>query len=173
MFRERHEASYPQPVTAVFAALLEVLARRRWAAETWFDPTDRRPIVGRDYVSRNGPVVRRGRIVECLKPVLLTLHESLFDPPCRVKLRLRWRLEPTDGVTSVLLDTRYELNRPAYLNRTRWRAEIDGHCARILGAVRLLLVEEEAQGAVSGQRMGSKSMTVTNTIAVNGRPTFK
>ena len=174
MFRERQEASYAMPITAVFAALLDVLAKRRWAGECWYDPSRQRPPVGQRYVCRNGAVVRHGRIVECLQPVLLTLYESLFDPPCRVRLRLRWRLEPVETGTSVLLDARYELNGTAFLNRGRWRAEISGHCARILAAVERALVERAAQGTVvSGQKTGSSDMTVTNTTAVNGKPTLR
>lgn len=174
MFRKRHEARYAMPVTLVFAALLRVLARRRWARESWYDPARLRPLVGGHYVCRNGAVVRRGRVVECLQPVLLTLYESLFDPPCRVRLRLRWRLEPLETGTSVLLDARYELNRTAHLNRRRWHEQINAHCDRILAAVQLALVEDAVQRTVvSGQKIGSSSMTATNTTAVNGNPTFK
>jgi len=174
VFRQRHEAQFAMPVTAVFAALLRVLARRRWAAEAWFDRQQSRPPVGRRYVSRNGTVVRRGRIVECLQPVLVTLYETLFDPPCRVRLRLRWRLEPQEAGTAVLLDARYELNAAAYLNRKHWRQEIYGHCGRMLAAVGSTLAEPGDQRVgVSGQKIGSSAMTVTNTTAVNGKPTLK
>ncbi len=176
MFHQRHEARYARPITAVFGSVLEVLARRRWAAEPWFDGDDACPPVGRRYCYRNGTLVRRGRVVECMRPVLLTLYESLVDSPCRVRLRLRWRLEPLDGRTSVRLEARYELNGPAYLNRRHWREQIHGHCGRLLTAVRAGLVDAELdQGvaAVSGQKTGSNTMTVTNTTAVNGKPSFK
>lgn len=176
MFHQRHEARFATPITTVFASVLQVLARRRWAAEPWFDGADPNPPVGRRYVYRNGSLLRRGRVVECLRPVLLTLYESLIDPPCRVRLRLRWRLEPLDTRTSVLLDARYELNGPAYLNRRHWREQIHGHCGRLLMAVQVRLVDAEvSQGvaAVSGQKIGSRAMTVTNTMSVNGKPSFK
>jgi hypothetical protein len=163
------------PITAVFAALVRVLGRRRWGADVALEGVTGPPVAGRRYVQRNGAVVRQGRIVECARPVALTLYESLFDPPCRVRLRYRWRLEPLDGATLMLLDLRYELNRPAYLNRRHWCAEIDGHCRRLFAAVGSALVEHSAQGAdgVSGQSIGSNTMTVTKTTAVNGRPSFK
>lgn len=176
MFHQRHEARYAMPITTVFASVLQVLARRRWAAEPWFDVDDPRPPVGGRYVYRSGALLRRGRVVECLKPVLLTLYESLIDSPCRVRLRLRWRLEPLDGGTSVLLDARYELNGPAYLNRRHWREQIHGHCGRLLTAVQARLVDaRDAQGAtaVGGQKTGKSTMTVINTTSVNGRPSFK
>ncbi len=176
MFHQRHEARYATPITTVFGSVLQVLALRRWAAESWFEGNDSHPPVGRRYVFRNGTLVRRGRVVECLKPVLLTLYESLIDSPCRVRLRLRWRLEPLDSGTSVLLDARYELNSPAYLNRRHWREQIHGHCARLLIAVQARLVDadlDQGVAAVKGQKTGSNTMTVTKTTAVNGKPSFK
>lgn len=176
MFHQRHEAHYARPITTVFASVLEVLARRRWAVEPWFDREDARSPVGRRYQYRNGTLVRRGRVVECMRPVLLTLYESLVDSPCRVRLRMRWRLEPLDCSTSVLLDARYELNGPAYLNRRHWRERIHGHCGRLLMAVRAELVDakvDQGVAAVSGQNTGSNTMTVTNTTAVSGKPSFK
>ncbi len=176
MFHQRHEARYAMPITTVFASVLQVLARRRWAAESWFDGDDSRPPVGRRYVYRNGTLIRRGRVVECSRPVLLTLYESLIESPCRVRLRLRWRLEPLDSGTSVWLDARYELNGPAYLNRRHWRQQIHGHCGRLLMAVQARLVDAQAgQGvaAVNGQKIGNRTMTVTKTTNVNGRPSFK
>jgi len=174
VFRQRHEASIDAPIACVYDALLAVLARRRWGGEAWFDPLTNRPIAGRSYVFRNGSVVRRGRVVECRQPVLLTLYEALFDPPCRVRLRLRWRLEPLDRVTLLRLDARYELNSPAYLNRKRWREEIAGQSARLHAAVRATVGDTAAQGVgANGHRTGSSTMTVTKTTAVNGRPTFK
>jgi len=173
VFRLRHDASFEAPVASVYQALLAVLARRRWAGESWYDH-ERRPLVGGQYVMRNGPVVRRGRVVECLHPVLLTLYETLFDPPCRVRLRLRWRLEPTDAGTALRLDTSYELNRPANLNRKRWSAEIDAHCARLHVATAAVLSDAADHGVgINGQRIGSSTMTVTNTTKVNGTPSFK
>lgn len=173
MFRLHHDAIFEAPIAVVYQALLTVLARRRWAGESWFD-SERRPAVGQRYAVRNGSVVRDGRVVECRQPVLITLYETLFDPPCRVRMRLRWRLEPSDGRTALRLDTNCELNRPASLNRKRWRAEIDAHCERLHSATAAVLNDPLAQGAdCNGQSIGSNAMTVTNTTSVNGRPSFK
>lgn len=173
VYRLRHEALLEAPITAVYQALLTVLARRRWADEAWFDP-EQRPSVGLRYAVRTGSVVRQGRVVECRQPVLLTLYETLYDPPCRVHLRLRWRLEPSELATALRLDTSYELNRPASLNRKRWREEIDAHCLRLHRATAVVLSETIAQGeGVNGQRIGNNTMTVTNTTRVRGKPSFK
>ena len=174
MFRQRHEARFDRPVVTVFASLLRVLAPRRWADEAWFDAQQSRLPIGRCYLCRNGAVVRHGRIVECRQPVLLTLYETLLDAPCKVDLRLRWRLEPHADVTAVLLDVRYALNGPAYMNRRRWREQIAGQSSRSLAAISAALAAPGDQGAgVNGQSIGSSAMTVTNTMAVNGKPTFR
>ncbi len=175
MLRQRHEVTLAAPLTEVFSALVQMLARSRWASDERLAEPDRLPRVGHAYVQRRGAVIRRGRVVECLRPVVLTLYENLFDPPCRVKLRLRWRLKPLDTGSLVLLDASYELNGPAYLNRRHWRSEIHAHCGKLLKALaaRLSGAPYPTYGGDSGQNIGSNSITVTNTTAVNGSPTFK
>ncbi|HLF12083.1 MAG TPA: hypothetical protein VJA26_12790, partial [Gammaproteobacteria bacterium] len=78
---------------------------------------------------------QRGKVLECLRPVSMTLQETLFDPPCCVKLRLHWRLEPVETGSFVLLDARYSLNGAASLRRRHWGERIHAHCARMLGSV--------------------------------------
>ncbi len=175
MVRQRHEATLAAPMTEVFSALIQMLARSRWASDERSAGSGRLPRVGHAYVQRRGSVIRRGRVVECLRPVLLTLHESLFDAPCRVRLRLRWRLEPLDTGSLVLLDANYELNGPAYLNRRHWRREIHTHCGKLLKALAARLTDgpHRVYGVDSGQKIGSNSITETNTTAVNGSPSFK
>jgi hypothetical protein len=174
VFRKRHEATYDAPITQVYSELLEMLARSRWGATSLLAETDRSPRVGQAYVQRRGSVVRRGRVVECLRPVIVTLYESLFDAPCRVRLRLGWRLEPQNDGSLLLLDASYELNGPAYLNRRHWAKEIDAHCGKLMKAMAVRLEDEQSRhGAESGQKTGSKSITVTNTMAVSGNPNFK
>ncbi len=175
MVRQRHEATLAAPMTEVFLALVQMLARSRWASGDRLAGSGRLPRVGQTYVQRRGSVIRRGRVVECLRPVVLTLYESLFDPPCRVRLRLRWRLEPLDTGSLVLLDANYELNGPAYLNRRHWRSEIHTHCGKLQTALAARLTDRPVRvyGVDNGQKIGSSSITVTNTIAVNGSPSFK
>jgi hypothetical protein len=179
VLRQRHEAELPWPITAVFVAMLEVLARGRWAGTAALglpgEAGGAPPAVGRRYSQLRGQVLRRGRVVECLRPVALTLNESLIDPPCRVRLRLRWRLEPLDGKSLVRLDARIELLGAAPLRKRHWNAQIDAYCGRMMERLRKRLeAAGEPQGAgVSGQMTGSSSMEVTNTISVKGTPTFR
>jgi len=175
VLRQRHEVTLAAPITDVFSALLRMLARSRWDREKWLTEPNALPRVGQIYVQRRGSVIRRGRVVECLRPVLMTLYESLFDAPCRVRLRLRWRLEPLQDGSCVLLDVGYELNGPAYLNRRHWRREIHSHCGKLMKALEATLTEDTARayGDESGQKIGNKTIARTNTTAVNGNPSFK
>lgn len=174
MLKQRHQARFTSSVGAVFAALLRVLGRSRWAAEPSFVAPGEPPRAGFAYVRHRESFTRRGRVVECLPPVALTLYESIVDPPCQVRLRLRWRLEPSDAGCLVRLDAGYQLNGAAYLNRRHWRAQISTHCVNLLSAVGAGLEPEHDQGTgASGQKTGSSSMTVTKTTTVNGSPSFK
>ena len=175
MPRQRHETRVSAPITDVFTALASTLARNRWGSGDWLSDPDGLPKVGQLYAQRRGSVVRRGRVVECLRPVVLTLYESVLDPPCRVRLRLRWRLEPLDEDSLVILEANYDLNGPAYLNRRHWDQEIRSHCKKLLRALvaRLDDLNAERYTGVSGQKSGSSNMTATKTTAVNGNPTFK
>ena len=81
-------------------------------------------------------MLRRGKVLECLRPVKLTLEETLLDRPCRVQLRLKWRVEPLETSSCVLLEASYTLNGAASLRRRHWDECIHGHCVRMLGALR-------------------------------------
>ena len=134
MPRQRHETRLDSPITIVFAALLDVVARGRWgAAQIVLNMQQPRP--GCEYAQQRRTVLRRGKVLECLRPVKLTLEETLFDRPCRVKLRLQWRLEPLESGSCVLLEAKYSLNGAATLRRGHWRERIAGHCERMLGSL--------------------------------------
>jgi len=135
MQRQRHETRLDAPITSVFSALIDVVARGRWgAARIVLDAPQPRP--GCEYAQQRRTVLRRGKVLECLRPVKLTLEETLLDRPCRVQLRLKWRLEPLETSSCVLLEASYTLNGAASLRRRHWDERIDGHCTRMLGALR-------------------------------------
>ena len=131
---QRHEARFAQPLTAVFTAMIDVAARGRWGggAIVAGTPSSR---AGCQYAQQRGKVLRRGKVLECLRPVSLTVQETLLDPPCCVSLRLHWRIEPKEDGACVLLDARYSLNGAAALRRRHWYERIHGHCVRMLGAL--------------------------------------
>jgi hypothetical protein len=121
-------------MTSVFVALLDVVGRGRWgAAQLVLGVSQPRP--GCEYAQQRRTVLRRGKVLECLRPVKLALEETLLDRPCRVTLRLAWRLEPLETGSCVLLEARYALNGAAILRRRHWHERIHGHCTRMLGAL--------------------------------------
>ncbi|HET8698612.1 MAG TPA: hypothetical protein VFO94_14050, partial [Gammaproteobacteria bacterium] len=92
---QRHEARFAQPLTIVFSAMIDVTARGRWGGAA-IVPGTLAPRGGCQYAQHRGKVLRRGKVLECLRPVSLTLQETLLDPPCCVRLRLHWRIEPLE-----------------------------------------------------------------------------
>jgi hypothetical protein len=60
-----------------------------------------------------------------------------------VKLRLHWRIEPTEHGSCVSLDARYSLNGAAELRRRHWYERINGHCARMLNALKSCVREAQ------------------------------
>jgi hypothetical protein len=172
--RQRHEAHVDRPMAETFAALVAVLAHGRWG-QAMLDTPDKPPPAGTLYAQQRGSVLRRGRVVECIRPVSLTLQETLHDPPCEVELKLRWRLEPVESGSRLRLEVSYELIGAAAFRKQHWNARIGGHCGRMIARLEASLAEEEgSQGAsVSGQKIGSSSIAVTNVTSVNGKPTFK
>lgn len=153
--RQRHEAQLDSPLTAAFAALIEVVARGRWAGAA-IDAL--LPRAGCQYAQQRGKVLRRGRVLECLRPVSITLQETLLDPPCCVKLRLHWRLEPLESGAHVRLDVRYSLNGAATLRRRHWYDRIHGHCARMVSGIGKRLAEMES-------RSGPRAVEARSTMA--------
>jgi hypothetical protein len=132
--KQRHEKQLGCALTDAFAALVEVVGRGRWGGgEAVLGSAP--PQAGKQYAQQRGKVLRRGKVLACLRPVSITLDETLLDPPCCVRLRLHWRLEPKDEGACVLLDARYSLNGAATFRRRHWYDRIHGHCARMLGAL--------------------------------------
>jgi hypothetical protein len=180
MPRQHHEARSDRPIAESFTALVAVVARGRWAGHALLGPPERPPCAGMRYGAQRGSVLRTGRVVECIRPVSITLHETLDDSPCRVELKLRWRLEPFEAGSRLRLQTSYELKGAAPLRRQHWDTRIRAHCARMVDAWKATLAaaeparEETPQDVdSSGQRIGSSNIAVANVTSVSGRPTFK
>jgi len=142
VLKQRHEKQLACPMTEAFAALVEVIGRGRWGGAALVDAATP-PKPGCRYEQQRGKVLRRGKVLACLRPVSITLQEMLLDPPCCVQLRLHWRLEPVDDGSCVLLDARYLLNGAATLRRRHWQERISGHCARMLSALEQRVLAEE------------------------------
>jgi hypothetical protein len=134
VLKQHHETQLGCALTEAFAALVDVVAKGRWGGSPLVLGTAV-PHVGSRYEQQRGKVLRRGKVLALSRPVSITLQETLLDPPCCVSLRLHWRIEPKDDGACVLLDARYSLNGAAVLRRRHWYERIDGHCARMLGAL--------------------------------------
>ena len=142
MLKQRHEIEVGCALTDAFTALVDVVAKGRWGGSAPVLDTAL-PTPGRRYEAQRGKVLRRGKVLACLRPVSITLQETLLDPPCCVNLRLHWRIEPKDDGACVLLDARYSLNGAAALRRRHWYERIHGHCVRMLGALAARVAECE------------------------------
>lgn len=174
MPRQRHEARLEWPIRRSFAALLGVLAKGRWARAYLLEPDAPPPRAGLRYEQQRPTVLRRGRVVECIPPVSITLVETLLDPPCRVRLRLRWRLEPVQFVSFLRLDASFDLKGAAALRPRHWNERIEAHCGRMIGALRAVLqAAQEEDSGMSGQSQGKSSITVAKTSAARGKPTLR
>lgn len=174
---QRHEKEFAEPIGVVFLALNGALASRRWAQGPRLELAGPVPRVGCRYASRRNGVLRRGRVMECLRPVALTLYESLVDSPCCVRLQLRWRVEPVSGGSSLRLLVRYQLNAAAALRRRHWSRQIEAHCQRMLARVGAQLdapaAVQPAASGVSGHSSGSSSIVTAKINPVSGKPIFR
>lgn len=172
MPKQCHEAELEESMSVVFSGLIQALAGRRWAESPADGGALPLPRVGCRYANRRGKVLRLGRVLECLRPVSLTLYETLIDPPCRVRLELRWRLEPTASGCLLRLRVRYTLNGAAQFRRRHWNGRIHAHCARMIEHTRAAVRRAQGVG-VSGQSTGNSSIATTNATSVSGSPIFR
>jgi hypothetical protein len=124
--RKYFDATLAGTVRDVFAALSRTLAFRRWPGITGED-TGQLPVAGSRYRFKSGSVLRLGRVVEVIRPVAVTLKEVLHDPPCRVGLTLRWRIDSLSGGSVVRLLAEYRLNHAAALRARHWDHRLSLH----------------------------------------------
>jgi hypothetical protein len=139
--RRQFRENYPEALCAVFEALVITLAFRRWPL------TVVPPAPGACYRNRSGSVLRVGRVVDVIRPCGLTLEEVLHDPPCRVSLLMRWRIEPTLAGSAVRLDVRYGLNHAASLRCLHWERRLQMHFGNQLRFVGVNLRRLQQQAA--------------------------
>ena len=175
MQRQHHETLLERPMAEIFAALVGIVGHGRWGGNGLLGAGGGALPPGTRYEQQRGSVLRRGRVVECIRPVSITVQETLLDPPCRVELKLRWRLEPGDAGSRLRLDAVYKLVGAAAFRKEHWDRRIRAHCSRMLASLEAALAEEaqDEGSSVSGQKMGSTSIAVANVTSVSGKPTFR
>lgn len=124
--KQQLEASFEATVGEIYAALGKTLGFRRWPASS-LEGSSTWPPTGSRYRCQAGSVLRAGRVVETVRPVGATLKEILHDPPCRVGLTMRWRIEPLTDGCSVRLHIVYRLNHAAVLRARHWDRRLSCH----------------------------------------------
>lgn len=129
MRRQQLDKVYAGSLGTVFAALCRTLSFRRWSSAACFG-NEGIPAQGERYLCQSGTVCRTGRIVEVMRPVGLTLKEVLHDPPCRVSLTLRWRIDPLARGCRVRLSLSYRLNHAAVLRAAHWDRRLEQNLRR-------------------------------------------
>lgn len=129
--KQRLDANVSGTVSDVFAALGCTLAFRRWPTASELD-RGFLPPPGYCYRYQAGPVLRVGRVVEVIRPVAVTLKEILHDPPCRVSLTMRWRIDPAPDGSIVRLRAEYRLNHASVLRGRHWDQRLSAYLRRQL-----------------------------------------
>jgi hypothetical protein len=149
---QRHERVYVEPITDVFAALVRMLALRRW------DPTANvstelvLPSAGCRYERQTDTALRRGRVLEILRPVSVTLQETLYDAPCRVRLKHRWRIHLLEDGSLLRLDLHFEVNQAAALRGLHWHRQLTTHCRKMFSFVQRNLDNSKRSATLKAKR---------------------
>lgn len=129
--KQQLEGVFAATVNEIYAALGRTLSFRRWPASPQ-DGMGAWPAPGTRYRCQSGAVLRAGRVVETVRPLGATLKEILHDPPCRVGLTMRWRIEPLCDGCTVRLRVVYRLNHAALLRAKHWDRRLALHFRRQL-----------------------------------------
>lgn len=127
--KQQLEGVFAATLSEVYAALGRTLAFRRWPAAS-VEGIGSWPAPGSRYRCHSGSVERAGRVVETVRPVGATLKEILHDPPCRVGLTMRWRIEPLPQGCVVRLRVSYRLNHAAVFRASHWDNRLRLHFRR-------------------------------------------
>ena len=76
MLKQRHETQLACALTEAFAALVEVISKGRWGGASLVLGTTL-PQPGCRYEQQRGTVLRSGKVLACLRPVSITVQETL------------------------------------------------------------------------------------------------
>jgi hypothetical protein len=153
---QQHDLVVAGSTGAVFAALCRTLAFRRWPATVLSE--DMLPEQGRRYSWQTGSVRRIGRIVEVVRPIGISFKEVLDDPPCRVILTMRWRIDPIAAGCGVRLGASYRLSRAAVLRRRHWDERLHIHFRNQFTFLAVNLARMQAMDVAAGSRMAKRDL---------------
>lgn len=172
MLERYYEVRLSEPIAVVFTALLRALGRGRWVTVAEYEQFTALPRTGFRYSSRTKGRLRRGEVIECLRPVSIVILETLQRPPSFVRVRHRWRVQPLPSDTRLSCDLEASLNRIANLHRRNWEARLDRDMCRLLGSVR---EELDACRSPAAARVAFGHVGPADTIGkgVNGKSTSR
>ena len=177
MLEQHRELRVAEPIAIAFAALAASVSIGRWHSALDEGRGSSMPREGCRYCFRMGRALRRGQVLECLRPVSLVLHETHTQSASRLRLRLKWRIEPIPDGTLIFGDIQAVLNGAALLQRRKWERLLDDESSRVLASVERRLGHlAHAQSATRGpigQSSGSKAIVKTKMTTVSGKPIFR
>ncbi len=177
MLEQHRELRVAEPIAIAFAALAASVSIGRWDSSLDVGSGNSMPREGCRYCVRMGGALRRGQVLECLRPVSLVLHETHTHSASRLRLRLKWRIEPVPDGTVIFGDTQAILNGAALLRRRKWERLLDGESSRVLASVERRLGQlayaQSATKGLIGQSNGSKAIVTTKMTRVSGKPIFR
>jgi hypothetical protein len=180
MHEHRMEARFDASMASVFTALVLTLAQGRWSVGDEDRAGVGLPRDGMRFSYRHAHRLFSGKVLECLRPVSMTLHERYDGPAATVHARQRWRLVPLDGATLLRADLRVEPNSLARLQLRYWKAHFADRASCTCAGVRqqlLTAVNAESQGetiaGATGQNKGRVSIVSAKTTSVSGRPILR
>jgi len=153
----RLDSSIEGTVSDVFTALGRTLAFRRWPAAVEVE-RGCMPLPGCRYRYQAGPVLRVGRVVEVIRPVAVTLKEILHDPPCRVSLTMRWRIDPGPTGCVVRLRAEYRLNHASVLRARHWEHRLSAYFCKQLHFLALNLGRSLESPAFANKSDGKRDL---------------
>lgn len=159
--KQQFDATYSGSVSEVFAALSQTLSFRRWLVDI-DTPAGTVPSPGYCYRHRAGSVLRVGRVVDVIRPIGVTLKEILSDPPCRLSLTMRWRVEPRLSGCSVHLRAQYRLNHAALLVARHWDRRLALHFRNQLAFLAVNLYRIQASDATEETTSAKADSPATN-----------
>ena len=135
MLKQRHEKQLGCALTDAFTALVDVVAKGRWGGSALVSARPL-PHAGLPVRAATRQGLRRGKVLACLRPVSITLQETLLDPPCCVKLapalahRAEGRRRVRAARRALLVERRRRVAPPALVRAHPRSLCANARCAR-------------------------------------------
>ncbi|MGD8808194.1 MAG: hypothetical protein PVG24_01245 [Gammaproteobacteria bacterium] len=143
MHKQRVEARFGCPMSAVFDAVARELGAGRWCAADETVPL--LPRTGLRFGYRHDRRLYCGEVLECLRPVSIVIVERYRGPAGSIAARQRWRVDSLDSETLLTGELRFEPNRFARLQLRFWKSYFASRARRTCSRVQTRLRAEAAE----------------------------